>query len=45
MHGLAPTAVTGAMITRVSGGECWRYGIEQQPATPGAGNSRADAVE
>jgi hypothetical protein len=43
-HGSTPTAVIGATITRARGGEFWRFGIEQQPAAPGAGNSGADAV-
>ena len=43
-HRSTPRAVIGATITRAGGGELWRYGIEQQPAAPGAGNSGADAV-
>jgi hypothetical protein len=43
-HRSTPTADIGATITRARGGEFWRYGIEQQPAALGAGNSGADAV-
>ncbi|MCK0513250.1 hypothetical protein GO608_019465 [Aromatoleum buckelii] len=43
-HSSAPRAVIGATIARAGSGECWREGIEQQPAAAGAGNSGAEAV-
>lgn len=43
-HRSTLTAGTGARNPPARGGERWRYGIREQPAVAGAGNSRAEAV-